>query len=103
MAFEQLARAKENGYQKYTDIGLNFYNLVATVINETTPDTIVYFLHHTERDESGHIKAKTVGRLIDNWLTLEGLFSIVIHEFVDNEGHWFITQSDGQTTAKSPM
>lgn len=103
MAFEQLARANESGYKKYTDIGLHFYALVETVINRTSEDTIVYFLHHTESTEAGEIKAKTVGKLIDNWLTLEGLFSIVIHATVDNDGHWFVTQTDGQTTAKSPM
>jgi len=103
MAFEQLGRAREAGYQKYTEIGLNFYSLVDAVINKTTDDTIVYFLQHTERTDDGRLKAKTVGKLIDNWLTLEGLFSIVLFAEVDSEGHWFITQSDGTTTAKSPM
>ena len=103
MAFEQLKKADEAGFKKYTDIGLHFYELVKTVIDKTSPDTIVYFLHHTERSEEGRVKAKTVGKLIDNWLTLEGLFSIVLMADVDKEGHWFITQSDGQTTAKSPM
>lgn len=103
MAFEQLGRAREAGYQKYTEIGSHFYELIQTVIEKTSPDTIVYFLHHTERSEEGRVKAKTVGKLIDNWLTLEGLFSIVLMADVDKEGHWFITQSDGQTTAKSPM
>lgn len=103
MAFEQLARAKETGFQKYTDMGLHFANLINTAINQTTYDTIVYFLHHVEKDENGFIKAKTVGKLIDNWITLEGLFPIVLLCWTDGKQHKFITQSDGFTTAKSPM
>lgn len=103
LAFEQLARAKEMGYQKYTDMGLHFTSLVQTVINCTSDDTIVYFLHHTERADDGSVKAKTVGKMIDNWLTLEGLFTIVLLAWTDGKKHLFITQSDGQTTAKSPM
>lgn len=103
MAFEQIQRAKEGGYQKYTDMGLHFINLVNCVQNETSDDTIVYFLHHTERSEDGHIKAKTVGKLIDNWVTLEGLFSIVLMAWTDGKKHLFITQSDGTTPCKSPI
>lgn len=103
MAFEQLARAKEAGFQKYTDMGLHFATLVNTAINQTTHDTIVYFLHHVEKDENGFTKAKTVGKLIDNWITLEGLFPIVLLCWTDGKQHKFITQSDGFTTAKSPM
>ena len=103
MAFEQLARAKETGFQKYTDMGLHFANLVNTAINQTTHDTIVYFLHHVEKDENGFTKAKTVGKLIDNWITLEGLFPIVLLCWTDGKQHKFITQSDGFTIDKSPM
>lgn len=103
MAFSLFDRAKETGYQKFTDCALNFYNLVQTVIKYTSKDTVVYFLHHTERDDSGHIKAKTSGKMLDNQLTLEGLFSIVLLCETDGQRHWFTTQSDGFTTAKSPM
>lgn len=103
MAFEQIARAKESGFQKYTDIGLHFSELLRVIRDMTSEDTIVYFLHHVERDEQGMVKAKTVGKLIDNWLTLEGLFSIVLYTWTDGKKYKFITQSDGFTTAKSPM
>ena len=103
MAFEEMARAKENGYAKFTDMALNFYNLVKIVIDGTSPDTIVYFLHHAERADDGRLKAKTVGKMIDSKITLEGLFSIVMFTQVDKDGHWFVTQSDGFNTAKTPM
>lgn len=104
MAFENFSKAKEVGYQKYTDMALHFYNLVQFVIRGTSPDTIVYFLHHTDTDSnSGKTRAKTMGKMLDNQLTLEGLFSIVLLCTTDGKHHTFITQSDGATTAKSPM
>lgn len=104
LCFESFAKAKEMGYGKYTDMALHFYDLVQFVIRQTPPDVVVYFLHHTETAENtGKIKAKTMGKMLDNQLTLEGLFSIVLMCFTDGKKHLFITQSDGKTTAKSPM
>lgn len=103
MAFEMFDRAKETGYNKFTDVALNFRNLVDFVIKHTSNDTIVYFLHHTETTETGKIKAKTSGKMLDNQLTLEGLFSIVLLCKTDGKEHYFETQSDGYTTCKSPM
>lgn len=103
MAFEELDRAKENGYTKFTEMALNFTGLVRYIIDMLPPDVIVYFLHHTETSEMGKVKAKTVGKMIDSKLTLEGMFSIVLLCEASAEGHHFITQSDGYTTAKSPM
>ena len=103
MAFEMFDRAKETGYNKFTDVALNFRNLVDFVIKQMPEDTIVYFLHHTETTENGKIKAKTSGKMLDNQLTLEGLFSIVLLCKTDGKEHYFETQSDGYTTCKSPM
>ena len=104
MCFESFSRAKETGFGKFTDFALNFYNLVQFVIKQTPPDVIVYFLHHTESDSNtGKVKAKTMGKMLDSQLTLEGLFSIVLICTTDGKNHSFITQSDGFTTAKSPM
>ena len=103
MAFSLFDRVNEVGYKKFTDVAVDFYNLVQTVIKLTTPDTIVYFLQHIERDESGRIKAKTAGKMLDSQLTLEGMFSIVLLCETKDKEHYFITQSDGTNTAKSPM
>lgn len=100
---ELFDRAKEVGYGKYTDMAVNFRNLIHNVNYLLPDDVIVYFLHHTETDpNTGEVKAKTVGKMIDQYLTLEGCFDIVLFAEVDSEGHHFITQSDGMTTAKSP-
>lgn len=104
MCFESFAKAKESGYGKYTDMALHFYDLVQFVIQKTPSDTIVYFLQHTETDgNTGKVKAKTLGKMLDSQLTLEGLFSIVLLCQTDGKNHIFVTQSDGYTTAKSPM
>lgn len=103
MVNDMFDRAKETGYQKYTDLALSFRNLVHAVNTKLPDDVVVYFLHHTEYDSnSGRIKAKTVGRMIDQYLTLEGCFDIVLLAQTDGNEHYFITQSDGYTTAKSP-
>ena len=104
MCFESFSRAKETGFGKFTDFALHFYNLVQFVIRQTPPDVIVYFLHHVESDSNtGKVKAKTMGKMLDSQLTLEGLFSIVLMCVTDGKKNSFITQSDGFTTAKSPM
>ena len=103
MAFKLIDKWSENSYQKYTEIARDFKRLIDTIIRDTTPDTIVYFLHHTETLDDGKVKAKTCGKMIDNWLTLEGLFSIVIMAVATESKHLFITQSDGTNTCKSPI
>lgn len=103
MANEYFDRANEIGYQKFTDIGSHFRDLIHLVNNELPDDVIVYFLHHPEIDPStGKSKAKTIGKMLDEKLTLEGCFDIVLYAKTDGREHWFQTQSDGTNTAKSP-
>ena len=103
MAFESFDRAKEVGFNKNIDLAQHFKELIHFVIKGTPDDIIVYFLHHTEITDTGKIKAKTLGKMLDNQLTLEGLFSIVLLCKTDGQEHYFETQSDGYTTCKSPM
>ena len=103
MCFEMFDRINETGYTKFTDCAKHFYDLVQFVIKHTPDECIVYFLHHTERSDDGRTKAKTSGKMIDNQLTLEGLFSIVLLCQTDGKSHKFITKSDGFTTCKSPI
>lgn len=108
-AFEYMNRTEETGYQKFNIIAKNMY-LVATKPKDMREDLIVFFINHEDRqgDEDGdyQVKAKTVGKLIDNMISLEGLFRIVLHATTQKskEGirYFFETQTDGHTTAKSP-
>lgn len=103
MAFEMFDRAKEVGYNKFTDIALDFKNLLDFVQTSTNDDVTVYLLHHTELNENGKIKAKTSGKMIDNQLTLEGLFSIVLMTRSYDGNFKFLTQSDGLDPVKTPL
>ncbi|AEQ23063.1 conserved hypothetical protein [Acidaminococcus intestini RyC-MR95] len=103
MAFFMFNHVNETGYGKFTKCAVDFRNLIDFIVNETPDDTIVYLLHHIDKDEQGFIKAKTQGKMLDNQLTLEGLFTIVLLCETDGKKHWFTTQSNGLTPAKSPM
>ncbi len=98
---ESFDRAKENGFSKWTDIALHFRNLIHFINHNLPDDVIVYFLHHSE-EVDGKTKAKTIGKLLDNQLTVEGCFDVVLLAQMFDGQHCFITQSDGYTTAKSP-
>ena len=103
MANEFMRRAKETGYQKFVDIGRNFWAIVNAVIRETPDDTIVYMLMHTEMDANGNEKAKTIGKMLDEKITLEGMFTIVLKTSVKDGQYVFLTQNSGMDTVKSPM
>lgn len=102
MANEYMRRAKETGYQKFTDIGLSFWNLVRDVVN-LPPQKIVYFLGHTEIDAFGNTKFKTIGKMLDDKITVEGMFTIVLRTFVQDGRFYFSTLNDGTDTVKTPI
>lgn len=102
LAFDSFDNANVKGYDKWTMFAVDFEQLITFVIDELPEDKIVYFLHHTEQTDTGTIKAKTIGKMLDNQLTVEGLFSIVLLCAATKDEHKFITQSGGTSTAKSP-
>ncbi len=103
LAFEMFDRAEEKGYDKFTSMAVNFQRLVRFIQAGTPDDCIVYFLHHSELGPDGILKAKTIGKMLDEKLTLEGLASIVLMARASQDGYKFITQGQGLSTAKSPM
>ena len=107
MAFEYMHRAKEKGFEKFTDIGANFFNLTQTAV-ALPDDKIIYFLFHIERTKDGNEKCKTIGQLLDEKITLEGLFTIVLKTVVLLDGNnqrqfCFATVNNGSDTVKTPM
>lgn len=102
MAFANFAKAREKGYGKFTDMAVDFEQLLEAA-NRTSKDTVVYFLHHTELREDGRVKAKTIGKMLDNQLTVEGLFPIVLLCECDEGRYRFVTTSDGTNPCKAPM
>ncbi len=103
MSFEMFDRVKEKGYEKFTELAVHFKSLIDFIVKNLSDDIIVYFLHHIEKSDDGKLKAKTIGKMLDEKITLEGLFSIVLYCENTENTYKFITQGNGLTTAKSPM
>ena len=99
---EFMRTAKTAGFQKFTDMALNFYQLVQLVIDKLPPEKIVYFLGHVDRDVNGNERFKTIGKLLDEKVTLEGLFTNVLKTEVSDRQYKFVTQTNGMDTVKSP-
>ncbi len=102
-----MRRAKESGYGKFADIGVNTAKIVEAARN-TRRDLKVYFMWHPEKDGSGNLKLKTVGKMVDDYLTLEGLFTVILYTKVEKGAdgkmkYSFVTNNDGQYPAKSPI
>lgn len=102
MANEFMRRATERGYDKFTEIAFNFWDLIVQEVNSLPADTIVYLLCHTATDENGIEKMKTIGKLVDEKITPEGLFTIVLKTAVSDGNYAFVTQNNGKDTVKSP-
>jgi hypothetical protein len=107
MAFEFMSRAKENGYGKFADIGVNMSKIIQAAKN-ARKDLKVYFLWHPEDNKEYGFKMKTVGKMIDDYLTLEGLFTVVLYSKATKTGdnkikYEFVTNNNGQLPAKSPV
>ena len=109
-SFEYFDRANEKGYDKFTQIAANLAQ-VAKLPKDLRDDLYIFFLTHSEEstDVNGHrrVKAKTIGKMIDNTLTLEGLFSIVLFGKIvkgedDKLNYVFETVNNGENTCKSP-
>ena len=107
MAFEFMNRAKETGYGKFADIGVNMTKVI-TAAKDSREDLKVYFLWHPEQDKETGFKMKTIGNMVDSYLTLEGLFTVILYTSVskgDNNKikYEFVTNNDGFMPAKSPV
>lgn len=102
MQFDNFARANDSGYQKFTDIAVSFERLLEAAM-ATDHDTVVYFLHHPDEDERGNVRPKSVGKMLNEKLCIEGLFPIVIGCEVRDGKHVFSVEADERGIAKAPM
>ena len=102
MSFQYMRRIKENGWDKWNDIQGDFFNIIQDAKNLPN-DVVVYFLSHLQRDDAGHEKVKTMGKMLDEKITIEGLFTIVLKTAVTDGNYYFLTQNSGLDTVKSPI
>lgn len=95
---------KGNGvFALYNDLGDQYWKLVQFVVNNLPEDKIVYFMMHEDKNDFGDVKPKTIGKMLDEKVCLEGLFTIVLRCITDGDRHLFITQSTDGAVSKSPM
>lgn len=102
MTGEYMRTAKVTGYQKFTDMALNYYTLVKAA-SALPDDKIVYFMGHSDTDANGNEKFKTIGKMLDEKVTLEGMFTIVLKTVVTDGKYQFSTRNSGQDTVKTPL
>lgn len=102
MANEFMRRSSEKGFDKFTEIGRNAWDIF-NMATQLSDDKRVYILSHTEESESGKTKIKTIGKMLDEKVTLEGMVTICLQTAVINEQHIFLTKNNGQNTVKSPI
>ena len=97
-----MRNAKVQGYQKYTDMAFDFNSLIEAAL-KLPDDKIVYFIGHSNQADDGREQFKTIGKMLDNYVTLEGKFAIVLKTVVKDGQYYFSTQNNGMDTVKSPM
>lgn len=102
MANEFMRRSNETGFGKFTDIGRHAWDVVNCAA-QVPGNMRVYFLSHVEADQNGRTKIKTIGRMLDEKITLEGMFTIVLGAQVVDGRHMFTTKNNGMDTVKAPM
>ena len=89
-------------FSLYNNIGDKFWNMIEAV-RKIPEDKRVYFMMHEEQNDFGAIRPKTIGRMIDEKVCLEGMFTICLRCMVSSGKHIFRTQSDGLDVAKTPI
>lgn len=102
MSFQYMRRIKENGWDKFNEIQSDFFNLI-DLVSELPDDVIVYFLSHLETRDDGRQKIKTIGKMLDEKITIEGMFTTVLKTYVTDGKYFFLTQNSGNDTVKSPL
>ena len=105
LANEFMRRSSEKTYQKFTDIANHAWEVIwqLTLCRE---DLVCFVLSHAETDAEGKTKMKTIGKMLDEKITPEGMFTVVMNTAVehtdDKNVYWFETQNNGHSTSKSP-
>jgi hypothetical protein len=102
MANEFMRRTDEKGFEKFTEIGRHVWDVLMAA--GSLPDDVrVYVLSHTEEDDYGGAKMKTIGKMLDEKIALEGMVTIVLRTHVSDGVYQFATQNNGADTTKSPL
>ena len=95
--------AKGNeAFAKYNEIARHAWDVL--MASTSLPEyKRVYILSHTSTDDFGKTKIKTIGKLLDEKIVMEGLVTIVLRTQVQNGNYLFSTRNSGADTVKSPL
>lgn len=102
MSSEFMRRSDEKGYEKFTEIGRHAWDIL-NACTSLPDDVRVYIMSHTDTDDNGNTKMKSIGKMLDDKICLEGMVTIVLQTDVMDRDYRFITQNNGRNTCKSPM
>lgn len=102
LANQFMARRTEKSYDKFSDIGGAGFD-IAKAASELAPHKRVYILAHSNTDEFGKTRIKTLGKLLDDKIVIEGMFTTVLRTHVENNEYFFSTHNNGHDTVKSPL
>lgn len=102
MANSFLRRGAEVGYTKFTEMAKEAWDIVMACL-AAPDDVVIYVLSHSQADDRGMTRCKTIGKLLDEKITLEGLFTIVMRAVKRDNKYAFTTTNDGYDTVKTPM
>lgn len=96
------AGAGNGVFTLYNQIGDHFWNLIQYIV-KLPEDKIVYVIMHEDTNDFGQIKPKTIGKLLDEKVCIEGMFTIVLRCIGESGKHLFVTQSADGAVSKSPI
>lgn len=102
MANEFMRRALERGYDKFSEIAKNAHSLLK-LLPTLRDDLDVFILTHSEANDQGKMKIKTIGKMLDEKITIEGMYAMVLQTELTDGNYHFVTQGDARHIAKSPM
>lgn len=99
---EFMNKSSVKGFDKYNEMGNNFFNLINGIKNIKGGKT-VYLIMHEDTDENGYVKPKTIGKLLDDKVNIQGMFTICIRSMFDNGNYIFRLKTNGQDCVKTPF
>ena len=99
---EFMNKSSVKGFDKYNEIGNNFFNLINGIKNIEGGKT-VYLIMHEDTDDEGNVKPKTIGKLLDDKVNIQGMFTICLRSMYDNGNYIFRLKTNGQDCVKTPI
>jgi hypothetical protein len=102
LSHEFMNRVSEKGYDKYSELAFHAWSVIKS-LTETRDNLNCFVLTHSDADQHGNMKIKTIGRLLEDKIALEGMFTCCLYSMVKDGEYQFMTNTDGIHLSKSPI